>query len=106
MLQSLFQKGTKITNSFSKLGTKWPHIGRNKMNNKNVQCKMKDWTKSEHDRATNQPKLGICKMTDPKIPFKMKRKEIVKTKKMKIKMKTNSKQHNFGKPKWKIKLEI
>jgi hypothetical protein len=45
-------------------------------------------------------------MTDPKIPFKMKRKEIVKTKKMNIKMKTNSKQHNFGKPKWKIKSEI
>jgi hypothetical protein len=42
MLQSLFQKGTKITNSFSKLRTKWPNTGKNKMNNKNVPCKMKD----------------------------------------------------------------
>jgi hypothetical protein len=38
----------------------------------------------------------------------MKRKviaKIVRAKKINVKMKTNSRHHNFGKPKWKIKLE-
>jgi hypothetical protein len=39
----------------------------------------------------------------------MKRKliaKIIRAKKINVKMKTNSRHHNCGKPKWKIKLDI
>jgi hypothetical protein len=76
MLQSLFQKGTKLTNSFSKLGTKWPNIGKNRMNDKKVPFKMK------------------------------RKVVIGKSGKTNVKMKVISKQVKFGKPKWKIKFGI
>jgi hypothetical protein len=63
-------------------------------------------TKSSHKLKTNWPELDNSRATNRKTPFKMKRKVVVRAKKMNVKMKTNSRQHNFGKPKWKIKLEI
>jgi hypothetical protein len=94
-LQSLFQTGTEVTNGSSKLGTKWPNISKNKMRDKRVLFKMKNWTKSGSNRASYS-----------KVSFKMKKKdEIVKFRKTNVKMKVMSKQVKFGKPKWKIKLE-
>jgi hypothetical protein len=95
ILQSLFQIGTKVTNSFSKLGTKWPNIGKNRMSDKRVPFKMKNWTKSGSNRASNT-----------KVPLKMKKKEIVKFRKTNVKMKVIFKPVKFGKPKCKIKFGI
>jgi hypothetical protein len=95
-LQSVFQTGTKITNGFSKSGTKWPNISKNRMRDKRVLFKMKNWTKSRSNRAS-----------DSKVSFKMKKKdEIVKFRKTNVKMKVMFKQGKFGKPKWKFKVGI
>jgi hypothetical protein len=59
-------------------------------------------TKSSHKAKTNWPELDDSRVTNSKIPFKMKRK-VARAKKINVKMKTNSRHHNFGKPKWKIK---
>jgi hypothetical protein len=95
-LQSLFQTGTKITNSFSKSETNWPNISKNRMRDKRALFKMKNWAKSRSNRAS-----------DSKVSFKMKKKdEIVKFRKTNVKMKVMSKQVKFGKPKWKFKVGI
>jgi hypothetical protein len=62
-------------------------------------------TKSSHKLRTNWPELDNSRLTNRKIPFKMKRK-VVRAKKINVKMKTNSRHHNWGKPKWKIKFGI
>jgi hypothetical protein len=82
----LFQKGIKLTKYSNKMKTKWQ--------------------KSVKKLGTNWPKLGMGKTTNNKIPFKMKRKEIINSKKVKVKMKMNSKPMKVGKPKWKIKFGI
>jgi hypothetical protein len=60
-------------------------------------------TNSTTKLGTNWPKVNNGRVKNTKVPFKMKRETFVRAKKMKVKMKTNSKQYNFGKPKWKIK---
>jgi hypothetical protein len=64
------------------------------------------WTKSSNKVGTNWPELDNGRATNRKIPFKMKRKVVVKTKKMRVRMKDITNRNRFGKPKWKIKLEI
>jgi hypothetical protein len=62
-------------------------------------------TKSSHRLRTNLLELDDSRATNRKISCKMKRK-VVRAKKINTKMKNNSRHHNCGKPKWKIKLEI
>jgi hypothetical protein len=63
-------------------------------------------TKSTKKLGTNWPELDNGRAINRKIPFKMKRKVVVKTKKMRVRMKEITNRNRFGKPKWKIKLEI
>jgi hypothetical protein len=61
-------------------------------------------TKRSPKVRINLLELEISRLTNRRIPFRIKRK-VVRAKKINVKMKTNSRHHNFGKPKWKIKLE-
>jgi hypothetical protein len=63
-------------------------------------------TKSSNKVGTNWHELDNGRATNRKIPFKMKRKVVVKRKKMRVRMKEITNRNRFGKPKWKIKLEI
>jgi hypothetical protein len=63
-------------------------------------------TKSSLKERTNLLELENSRVTNRKIPFKMKRKVVVRAKKMRVRMKDIYNQNRFEKPKWKIKLEI
>jgi hypothetical protein len=129
-LQSLFQTGTKITNGFSKPGTKWPELDNSRMTNRKTPSKMKGKVKTQLRKinskmkgnlGTNWPELIQGKKTDKKgffktkeglplpkakqIPFKLKRK-IVRASESKVAFKMKRKNEIVKFRKTNVKMKV